>query len=405
MSLVEKAIKVDKISKVYELGLSKSGSLRTSISNKFNFKKKKKSEFVALNNISFDVNKGEVIGIIGKNGAGKSTLLKILSKITKPTTGRIEYTGRISSLLEVGTGFHPELTGLENIYLNGTILGMKKNEIKEKLDDIIKFSGVEKFLYTPVKHYSSGMYVRLAFSVAAHLEPEILIIDEVLAVGDSDFQKKCIGKMKSIANSGRTVLFVSHNMPAVKKLCSKCVHLQKGEITYFGDVQTAIDKYIGNTKTNSPVNIYDLDQKREGNGNIKFTKSVIKNNLNEITNKLIIGNSFTLNLEFKTLKELNSNDVMFLVSISDNQGYRLTYFKKTLDIKDIKNNSIECKIINPPLNTGLYFFNIALKCNNELEDWIINASNIEIMDSSSYLSKNDINHTEKSPILIANKWK
>jgi lipopolysaccharide transport system ATP-binding protein len=249
------------------------------------------------------------------------------------------------------------------------------------------------------------MYVRLAFSVAAHLEPEILVIDEVLAVGDSDFQQKCIGKMKSIANSGRTVLFVSHNMPAVKKLCSKCIHLQKGEITYFGDVQIAIEKYIGNTKTNNSVNTYDIDQKREGNGNIKFIKSVIKNNLNEITNKLIIGNSFTLHLEFNTLKELNSNDIMFLVSISDDQGFRLTYFKKKLDIRHIKNNSIECKIINPPLNTGLYFFNIALKCNNELEDWIINAANIEIMDSSLSLSENHVNHTEKSPIIIANKWK
>lgn len=207
------AIQVSGLGKKYHIGTKKSDSFRESFSNLF--KKRTlngEDAFWALKDIDFEIKKGEAVGIIGRNGAGKSTLLKILSRITEPTEGRVEFQGRISSLLEVGTGFHPELTGRENIYLNGTILGMSRNEIRAKFDEIVAFSGVEKFIDTPVKHYSSGMYVRLAFAVAAHLEPEILIIDEVLAVGDAEFQRKCLGKMEDVAAEGRTVLFVSHNM-------------------------------------------------------------------------------------------------------------------------------------------------------------------------------------------------
>src|SRR6202045_1833456 len=185
-------------------------------------------EFWALRDVSFEVQQGEILGIIGRNGAGKSTLLKILSRITEPTAGRVTLRGRVASLLEVGTGFHPELTGRENIYLNGAILGMTQAEIRKKFDEIVAFAEVEKFLDTPVKHYSSGMYVRLAFAVAAHLEPEILIIDEVLAVGDAEFQKKCLGKMDEVSRGGRTVLFVSHNMAAIENLCSRGVVLHQG---------------------------------------------------------------------------------------------------------------------------------------------------------------------------------
>ncbi|MBK6989944.1 MAG: ABC transporter ATP-binding protein [Bacteroidetes bacterium] len=189
-----------------------------------------KEEFYALNNVSFELQQGERVGIIGRNGAGKSTLLKVLSRITEPTSGRISIKGRVASLLEVGTGFHPELTGRENIFLNGSILGMSKREIQSKFDEIVAFAEVERFLDTPVKRYSSGMYVRLAFAVAAHLEPEILIVDEVLAVGDSEFQKKCLGKMQDVSSSGRTVLFVSHNMAAIQNLCDKAIFLKKGEV-------------------------------------------------------------------------------------------------------------------------------------------------------------------------------
>ena len=202
--------------------------------------------FWALKDINFDVNSGEVVGIIGRNGAGKSTLLKILSRITSPTDGEIRLKGRVGSLLEVGTGFHPELTGRENIYFNGAILGMKKKEIDEKFDEIVKFSGVEKFLDTPVKRYSSGMQVRLAFSVAANLEPEILLVDEVLAVGDAEFQKKCLGKMKEVSEGGRTVLFVSHNMNAIENLCTRAILLDDGNITCDGnEPRNIISKYLG----------------------------------------------------------------------------------------------------------------------------------------------------------------
>jgi lipopolysaccharide transport system ATP-binding protein len=203
-----------------------------------------REEFFALKDISFDVAEGETIGIIGKNGAGKSTLLKILSRITPPSAGKIRYSGRIASLLEVGTGFHPELTGRENIFLNGAIMGMKKKEIQSRFDEIVSFSGVEKFLDTPLKHYSSGMQLRLAFSVAAHLEPEILIIDEVLAVGDAEFQKKCLGKMESVAGSGKTLLFVSHNLAALNSLCKKSVLLEKGELIASGNTSDVIDRYL-----------------------------------------------------------------------------------------------------------------------------------------------------------------
>lgn len=241
----ELAIKVENISKKYTIGRKKDSSLRGSFNNLYNTMTSKgsKEEFMALDNLSFEISKGEVLGVIGKNGAGKSTLLKLLSKITRPTSGRIEINGRVASLLEVGTGFHAELTGRENIFLNGTILGMTRKEVKSKLDEIVEFSGVHKFIDTPVKHYSSGMYVRLAFSVAAHLEPEILIIDEVLAVGDAEFQKKCLGKMGEVAGDGRTVIFVSHNLSSVKQLCSKGILLESGKVKRLGDLNSVINAY------------------------------------------------------------------------------------------------------------------------------------------------------------------
>jgi lipopolysaccharide transport system ATP-binding protein len=214
-------------------------------------------EFWALRGVSFGVNEGEVVGIVGRNGAGKSTLLKLLSRITVPTQGTISLKGRISSLLEVGTGFHPELTGRENIFLNGTILGMRTQEVARKLDEIIAFSGIEHHIDTPVKRYSSGMKVRLGFAVAAHLEPEILIVDEVLAVGDAEFQRKCMGKMKDVAGSGRTVLFVSHNMVAVRALCSRVIWLDDGQVRQDGPVQEVVDNYLGTYAENANAAVWD----------------------------------------------------------------------------------------------------------------------------------------------------
>jgi lipopolysaccharide transport system ATP-binding protein len=248
------AIKVEGLAKLYKIGATKSGSLRESLSRKFSLFSNKtdtttNSDYWALHDVSFEIKRGEAIGIIGKNGAGKSTLLKLLSRITEPTKGRIEINGRVASLLEVGTGFHPELSGRENVYLNGTILGMTRREIKARFDEIVDFSGVSKFIDTPVKHYSSGMYVRLAFAVAAHLEPEILVIDEVLAVGDAEFQRKCLGKMGEVASQGRTVLFVSHDMQAISKLVNQCILLKNGSVYEKGHKDKVINTYLEDMNT------------------------------------------------------------------------------------------------------------------------------------------------------------
>jgi len=225
----------------------------------------------ALKDVSFEVKQGEAIGIIGRNGAGKSTLLKILARITEPTSGRAEVYGRVGSLLEVGTGFHPDLTGRENVYLNGTILGMKKREIDARFDEIVEFSGIEKFIDTPVKRYSSGMRIRLAFSVAAHLEPEILIIDEVLAVGDAEFQKKCLGKMNAVTQAGRTVIFVSHNMQAVRSLCDIGLEMERGRVIRSGKVDTVIDGYLAQVGGNTPCKKWCLET-APGNDELRLNR-------------------------------------------------------------------------------------------------------------------------------------
>lgn len=248
------AIQINKLGKKYKLGGQKEQyyTIRDAIINsvKFPFKQINKNtndsvnDFWALKNVSFDIEQGEVIGIIGRNGAGKSTLLKILSRITTPTEGIVELKGRVGSLLEVGTGFHPEMTGRENIFLNGSILGMRKKEIEQKFNEIVKFAEIDKFIDTPVKRYSSGMYVRLAFAVAAHLEPEILLVDEVLAVGDAEFQKKCLGKMGNISKEGRTILFVSHNMVSIQSLCQRCILIESGNVKMDGECSDVINEYL-----------------------------------------------------------------------------------------------------------------------------------------------------------------
>ena len=233
------------------------------------FRKTQLDTFHALDNVNFEINRGDVVGVIGRNGAGKSTLLKILSRITEPSSGQIDLYGRVGSLLEVGTGFHPELTGRENVFLNGHILGMKKAEISRQFDAIVDFSGVEKFLDTPVKRYSSGMYVRLAFAVAAHLQTDILLVDEVLAVGDAEFQRKCLGKMKDVSSSGRTVLFVSHHMQSVQVLCNKGMYLEKGTCSYYGEVAGAIEKYV--QSFDRPTSAISDPDRRRGSGEFRFS--------------------------------------------------------------------------------------------------------------------------------------
>jgi len=284
---------------------------------------KKKQEFWALRDITFSAEKGETVGIIGENGAGKTTLLKILSKITKPTGGKGRINGRVASLLEVGTGFHPELTGRENIYLNGVILGLKKKEIDINFEKIVEFAGISRFLDTSIKHYSTGMWARLAFSVAAHLEPEILLIDEVLSVGDAEFQRKSLAKMDDLSGSGRTVVFVSHNMPAVRKLCKRCIWLKDGQIKKSGEVNEVINEYLsGYTETmTGTADLTDLET-RKGNLNAKLEKIVLSDQYGKITGTFRIKDDIRINLFFEAYEKLRN--VKIVVTIHESTGENVT---------------------------------------------------------------------------------
>ncbi len=264
----------------------------------------------ALKDINFQIQQGEALGIIGRNGAGKSTLLKILSRVTVPTSGEVKVRGRIASLLEVGTGFHSELTGRENIYLNGAIMGMNKAEITRKFDEIVDFSGVEQFIDTPVKRYSSGMYVRLAFAVAAHLDPEILIVDEVLAVGDVEFQKKCLGKMGAVAHEGRTVLFVSHNLGAIQQLCNQAAVLNGGQISMIGSVNKAIEEYLSSSNTASALY---TPQKSQGYTDLIIEKAVLKNSQGQATINFTPNEDICVEIYFNALKKLARPNFWILV--------------------------------------------------------------------------------------------
>lgn len=273
----------------------------------------------ALKDINFSVRQGEAVGIIGRNGTGKSTLLKILSQVTAPTTGMVKIKGRIASLLEVGTGFHPELTGRENIYLNGAILGMSRHEIARKFDEIVDFSGVEKFIDTPVKRYSSGMYVRLAFAVAAHLEPEILIVDEVLAVGDMEFQRKCLGRMNEVAYEGRTVLFVSHNLPMVASLCNKCILLDQGHLMEYGNTARVLAAYHG-------ANLQNIDHSNGESANttgkdVQLVKAWVSNNLDQDCSEFSIFDGIKLNMRYRVTEDLKDSVLPFFHVLNSSSAY------------------------------------------------------------------------------------
>ena len=330
------AIKVENISKRYRIGLKEElhdtffGALASWVKyplsnlqrvqklSKFSESDNHEDIIWALRNVSFEVKEGEVLGIIGRNGAGKTTLLKILCRITEPTSGRAEARGRIASLLEVGTGFHQELTGRENVFLNGAILGMSKSEIENKFDEIVDFSGIGKFIDTPVKRYSSGMAVRLAFAVAAHLEPEILLIDEVLAVGDYEFQNKCLGKMENIAGEGRTVLFVSHNMGAIEKLCSRAILLDEGKITQNGPTNQVISQYIGSGKNQLGEKIWTGPSRTNwpkgvvpGEEVVRLKAVRVLNDSGEVCTNFTVRDNIYLQMDYEVFKERNYLDVGF----------------------------------------------------------------------------------------------
>lgn len=300
------AIEVTNLSKRYSLGVAPMHrSIRDRIASLFESKHRRGAaeagEFWALRNVSFDVAHGEILGVIGRNGAGKSTLLKILSRITTPTDGAVRLYGRVGSLLEVGTGFHPELSGRENIFLNGSILGLRRAEIEQKFDEIVAFSEVERFIDTPVKRYSSGMYVRLAFAVAAHLEPEILIVDEVLAVGDAAFQKRCLGKMSEVAHAGRTVLFVSHNMVAVQSLCTRALYLKDGSVMMDGGAHEVVAKYLSSASVGRTEQQWDDLSTAPGNSKVRMHAARVVAAGTDSAEHLTVRTPIALEFEFWTI--------------------------------------------------------------------------------------------------------
>jgi len=396
-------LKAENISKQYRLGTVGTGTLSHDLNRWWHQLRGKEDPYTkvgavndrsqkatddyvwAIKDISFEVKRGEVLGIIGKNGAGKSTLLKILSRVTGPTTGSIKTRGRIASLLEVGTGFHPELTGRENVFLNGAILGMTKAEVNEKLEEIISFSGCEMYIDTPVKRYSSGMRVRLAFAVAAHLEPEILVIDEVLAVGDAEFQKKAIGKMQDISQGqGRTVLFVSHNMESIQQLCSRCLVLENGTSVFEGEVDKAISFYLDKSKTENNI---ELPFKVNG---ISILEYKIKDFLNNKSSGLLLGKGFEIFLKLKNISRqdfhLNIRFQIFNEKEKLITTFNTFHVNKTTILESNATKIFDCKILKNQISAGSYSVGIQLlDLNNrsilfENENW----DNIEIDNGDFY---------------------
>lgn len=405
-------ISVSHISKKYLIGEKRSyRTLRESISEGLGsmFKRPKNSSFWALKDVSFDLQQGEMMGIIGGNGAGKSTLLKILSRITPPTRGSVQITGRVASLLEVGTGFHPELTGRENIYFNGSLLGMKRKEIDQKFSNIVDFAGIEKFIDTPVKRYSSGMYVRLAFSVAAHLESEILLIDEVLAVGDQEFQKKCLGKMSDITTKqGRSVLFVSHNMSLVSKLCKRSVLLENGRITSVGKTEQVIYKYLNSKLDKSNLLINRRD--RVGDGRAKIVNIHILKSGKKTSNSINTLGNYSFVFEYESTIKIKSVLVGFI--IRNSQGVAITIqhnrlYGKNIDI-DLGRGSFICEFESLPLIPGQYFITYSLMPysgkGGDYIDSLENALSFTVKDNGFYPSW-EIPDREHAIFLTNSNWR
>ncbi len=359
----------------------------------------------ALEDVSFEVKKGEAVGIIGRNGAGKSTLLKILSRITSPTTGNVEIRGKIGCLLEVGTGFHMELTGRENIFLNGAILGMRKKEIDRKIEDIIAFSGVSKFIDTPVKRYSSGMKVRVGFAVAAHLEPEILIIDEVLAVGDIEFQNKCIGKMKDVTGEGRTVLFVSHNLSAVRALCTRGILIRGGKIIMDGPVDDTIDYYLASLGNQSD-NPFESNEERSGSGVLRFTNARILSPNGKENNRLTAGEPVSFELAYQNHKNISKGYVS--MTIYNELGVAVANFNMEisgyqLDTLD-KKGLIRCHLQSLPLPIGRYRVAVAMIHKGfGMADHIPNAL-VFTVDSSKFFQTGRTPKVRFSTCLVSHEW-
>ncbi|MBI9044551.1 MAG: ABC transporter ATP-binding protein [Anaerolineaceae bacterium] len=417
-------IQLENVSKYYRLGIVGGNTLRDDLNlwwSKLRGKENplqivgekdvgnRSDEYIwALQNINLKIKQGEILGIIGANGSGKSTLLKILSRVTGPTNGRVKIKGRIGSLLEVGTGFHPELTGRENVYLNGAILGMRKHEIDRKFDEIVNFSGVEQYIDTPVKRYSSGMRVRLGFAVAAHLDPEILVVDEVLAVGDAAFQKKSLGKMNDVAGEGRTVLFVSHNMTSIEFLCKEIIVLNQGKINYRGQSEEGIRKYLVDNLSKRKQS-GDISQRdRRGKGNIQFTSFRVENTHGEQTNSILCGEDVFFVFEYKA-KSIVRNIVIGF-GIIDAMGNDLITHYNNYSGQNISHISdhgeIKCKICNFPLNQGNYHVLARISSINGEEDYLFNGvGDFEVIEGDFFGTGKFIPRGKKNiPFLVRGDW-
>lgn len=388
-------IRVENLGKLYRIGEREPyKTLRDSLARSFRRWRhlggtEKPDQYIwALKGVSFKVSKGEVVGIIGRNGAGKSTLLKILSRITEPTEGNAEIYGRVGSLLEVGTGFHSELTGRENVYLSGALLGMKKREIDRKFDEIVSFAELGKFIGTPLKYYSSGMQVRLGFAVAAHLEPEILLVDEVLAVGDVAFQKRCLGKIDEVTKEGRTVLFVSHNMAAVENLCQRSILLDGGQIAAQGETAKVIAFYLAGTREHELVDL-SLRKDRVGNGLIRFESVSFHRENGERASAFLSGHDLLIRLKYGMTRQL-SQDAVVLVGIGVQDMYGDTLFLCSNELTDEiqqewpKDGEVICKIPRLPLPRGAYSINLYVASNGIVADWVTNAARFNVEDSDFY---------------------
>src|ERR1022692_792002 len=361
-------------------------------------------DFWALREISFEVKQGEVVGIIGRNGAGKSTLLKILSRITAPTEGRVRIKDRVASLLEVGTGFHPELTGRENIFLNGAILGMNRVEIKAKFDEIVAFAEVEKFLDTPVKRYSSGMYVRLAFAVAAHLDPEILVVDEVLAVGDAQFQDKCLKKMEDVGRHGRTILFVSHSMTAITRLCSGAMILDSGRVTASGCATDMVSSYLGKLRDSTTRSLLERTD-REGSGRTRISEIQLIDERGTPIDHAFLGKPLRIKIAYTS----QVIDVRPTVAISCFSEHGEKVFHVDNDMRGVELEKLTasgeyvCEITKLPLPAGTYHLNAMISTNGQIADHIYAAARLEVLPGD-YFQTGRVTDAVGSLVLTDHSW-
>ena len=409
------AIRVENLSKQYKIGARRlrHNTLRDQLmdSLKSIFQRNGSPDHAentiwALRDISFEVKQGEIIGIIGRNGAGKSTLLKILSRITGPTAGRAEIFGRVGSLLEVGTGFSRELSGRENIYLSGAILGMKKSEIIRKFDEIVSFAEVENFIDTSVKHYSSGMYLRLAFAVAAHLEPEILLVDEVLAVGDAGFQKKCLGKMEEVHKGGRTVFFVSHNMAAITSLCTRSLLIDGGRLVRSGSPHSLVDEYLSMVRTYASLPVSERKD-RKGNGRVRFTNVSVLNDQLKVIEHATSGQDISISLEYDMRNSKKLENVIIQIAFTGVLGQPLFACLSRVAKDGVLTLNpgarILCRIPRLPLLPGTYTFSVWCKVAETMEDWVVDAGKLSVAEGD-YFGTGKLTPNVVGDFLVTHEW-